>query len=127
MPLRLTAGLRVGQTLSEGLPSVQLCETYLPVIPHSVGRGVAVNPPLHVALQPSIDPYVRIVEPHQTVEAGGLPITLDRVVMTAAGTTLYLRLPYTHGCGRLETVGLIGYYSEGFQSSPSGDAGRKGT
>lgn len=93
LPLRLTARLRVEQMLSDGLPSVQPCETYLPAIPHSAGRGIAVSPPLRFDLQPPIDPRVRAVEPHQTVETNGLPITLDRVVMTAAGTALYLRLP----------------------------------
>ncbi len=62
-------------------------------MPHSTGQGIAVNPPLRFDLRPPIDPRVRAVEPHQTVEAGALPITLDRVVMTAAGTTFYLRLP----------------------------------
>ncbi len=93
LPLRLTAGLRVEQDLSDGLPPARPCETYLPAIPHSAGRGIVVNPPLRFDLRPPIDPRVRTVEPRQTVEAGGLPITLDHVVMTAAGTDLCLRLP----------------------------------
>jgi len=70
LPLCLTAGLQFEQMLSDRLPSLQPCETYLPAIPHSAGRGIAVNPPLRFDLRPPIDPRVRTVEPRQTVAPG---------------------------------------------------------
>ncbi len=70
LPLRLTDGLQVEQTISDELPSLQPCETYRVAMPHSMGRGIAVNPPLRFDLRPPIDPCVRTVEPRQTIDPG---------------------------------------------------------
>jgi len=93
LSLRLTARLHAFERLDHPLPADVPCETYPPVIHGSLTRGVAVNQPLWFDLQAPVDPRARVAAPRQSVEANGLPLALDRIVVTPAETRLSLRVP----------------------------------
>jgi len=93
LSLRLTVRLHAFEWLDHPLPADVPCETYPPVIHGSVARGVAVNQPLWFDLQAPIDPRARVAAPRQLVEANGITLDLERVVVTPSETRLSLRIP----------------------------------
>jgi len=93
LSLRLTARLHAFEWLDHPLPADVPCETYPPIIHGSLTRGVAVNQPLWFDLQAPVDPRARVAAPRQPVEANGITLDLERVVVTPAETRLSLRVP----------------------------------
>jgi hypothetical protein len=130
LDLHLVMDLQPEPALSGGYPAGpggSIPPTPVPTQPPPLGHAPQ---PIHIdrTIQVPFDARRRILEPHERVETRGVALTLDRIVVTAAETRLFLKIPAGTRLGDLRLSGAgwsapngAGSYTAGLRQDGDGD------